>query len=152
MHVDLTLVVRGAAGEHPTVDHGRLERRRVPELDRIDRLDVVVAVDEGGRGVRGVEPVAVDDRVAAGRGDLDVLEADPAQVVSDPLGGAAAVLAVLGQAGDAGDPQERRYESRRSSAWSSSQASTTGSMAAGLVVVMTAMVCEPDVPRRRGRT
>ena len=73
--VDLALVVGCAAGQHPVADDDRLERRRGPQLERVDRLDVVVAVDEDRRGAGGVEPVGVDDRVAAGLGDLDVLEA-----------------------------------------------------------------------------
>ena len=80
MHVDLALVVRRAAAEHPAVAGDRLERRRLPELDRVDGLDVVVAVDQRRRLAGGVEPVAVDDRMAAGLGDLDVLEPDPPHV------------------------------------------------------------------------
>ena len=58
MGVDLALVVRGAARQHAAVLDDRLERRRRPEVERIDRLDVVVAVDDHRRGVRGMQPVA----------------------------------------------------------------------------------------------
>ena len=61
---------------------------RLPHVERVDRLDVVVAVDEHGRGAGGVEPVGVDDRVAAGLGDLHVLEADRA--ISSPASHSAA--------------------------------------------------------------
>ena len=60
------------------VANERLERGRLPQLDRVDRLDVVVAVHEDRRGALGVEPVRVDDRVAPRRRDVDMLEADPA--------------------------------------------------------------------------
>ena len=55
---DVALVVDGAAGVQlgtvRAVDPGRLERRVHPQLRRVDRLDVVVAVDEGdGRAVVG---------------------------------------------------------------------------------------------------
>ena len=50
---DVALVVDGAAGVQlgavGTLDHGRLERRVHPELQRVDRLHVVVAVDERDR-------------------------------------------------------------------------------------------------------
>ena len=50
--MELALVVGRAPGEHPVADDDRLERRRVPELERVDGLDVVVAVDDDRRGVR----------------------------------------------------------------------------------------------------
>ena len=82
--VDLALVVGRAAREDPVADDDRLERRRRPQVERVDRLDVVVAVDDDRRGVRRVEPVGVDDRVAAGLADLDVLEAGRGQGVGQP--------------------------------------------------------------------
>ena len=63
----LALVVDGAAGPALAVDDHRVERRRGPLLERVDRLHVVVAVDQHGRRRRpGVQPVAVDRRTAAG--------------------------------------------------------------------------------------
>ena len=106
VHVDLTLVIRRAAGEHPAVDHGRLEGRRLPQIERIDRLDVVVAVDQGGRRVGRAQPVAVHDGMTRRVRHLDVVDADPAQVVRDPLRGAPAVGGVLRKGGDARDPEE----------------------------------------------
>jgi hypothetical protein len=47
---DLGLVVGRAARVEPLVPQRRLERRGIPELDRIDGLDVVVVVEEQ-RGV-----------------------------------------------------------------------------------------------------
>ena len=112
--VDLALVVGRAAGEHPVADDDRLERRRRPQLERVDRLDVVVAVDDDRRGVRGVEPVGVDDRMAAGLGDLDVLQAGRGQRVGQPVGGGTAVVGVGRERRDARDAQERlvRLEAR----------------------------------------
>ena len=93
--VDLALVVGGAAADQPmAVDH-RLERAVRPQLERVDRLDVVVAVDEDGRRALGVQPVAVDDRMAAGLADLDVLDAGSRSVVGEPLGGPPDVRGVL---------------------------------------------------------
>ena len=64
--VGLALVVGRAAGEHPTADDDRLEGRRRPQVQRIDRLDVVMAVDQDRRRSGRVEPVRIDDRMAAG--------------------------------------------------------------------------------------
>ena len=68
VHVQLALVVAGAARVHDVVLVPRLERRPDPLVERIGRLDVVVAVDQDGGLVRaGMEPVGGDHRVAAGR-------------------------------------------------------------------------------------
>ena len=64
LHV--ALAVRGAAGQHPAVLDDGHEGRRLPQVDRVHRLDVVVAVDEHGGLAGGVQPVGVDDGVAAG--------------------------------------------------------------------------------------
>ncbi len=88
VHVQLPLVVPAATGVHDVVLVPRLERRTDPLLQRINRLDVVVAVDQDGGLVRsGVEPVGGDHRVAAGLGQPRVLETDGRERVRDPLRG-----------------------------------------------------------------
>ena len=90
----------------------------VHSVERVDRLHVVVAVDEDRRRALGMEPVAVDDRVAGGLADLDVLDARRPQRVGEPLGRGAAVRGVGRDRGDARDPQERlvgRRAARRGS-------------------------------------
>ena len=57
----------------------------------IDRLDVVVAVDDHGRRIGRVEPVRVDDGMAAGLERLGVLDAGRCQRVDQPLGRTPAV-------------------------------------------------------------
>ncbi len=49
---DLALVVGRAASQDLAVPLHRLEWGRVPFIERFDRLDVVVAVDQHGRSVR----------------------------------------------------------------------------------------------------
>ena len=85
------LVVARAAGEDATVLDDGLERRPAPLVERIDRLDVVVGVGDRGRRALGMQPVGVDDRMAAGLGHLDVLEPGRPQVIGEPLGRARAV-------------------------------------------------------------
>ncbi len=105
--VDLALVVGGAAADQPmAVDH-RLERVGAPLCERVDRLDVVVTVDEDGRSAIGVQPIAVDHRMAAGLADLDVLDTGSTHLVREPLGGPTDVRGVLRQRRDAGDAEER---------------------------------------------
>ena len=59
----LALVVDGAPGPALAVDDDRGEGRRRPGIERVDRLHVVVAVDQDGRGAgAGMQPVAVDGR------------------------------------------------------------------------------------------
>ena len=49
VHEHLALVVGRAARVDLAVADRRLERRRLPQVERIDRLHVVVAVEENGR-------------------------------------------------------------------------------------------------------
>jgi hypothetical protein len=67
---ELPFVVHRSASEDLSVAHGWLERRRCPQLERLRRLDIVVAVDENGRRAGRVPPLADDNRVAGGRIDL----------------------------------------------------------------------------------
>ena len=77
VHEHLALVVGGAARVDLAVAHRRLERRAGPQIDRIDRLHVVVAVEEDRRLARRVQPVAVDDRIARRVDEPHVLHARP---------------------------------------------------------------------------
>ena len=97
----LALVVGGAATDHdlravvPGQDL-RVERVVVPELERVDRLHVVVAVEEQRRP-RAVALVADHHRMAGGVAHAGV-EADLAQVGGVPLG-AGAGLGGIGRVG-----------------------------------------------------
>ena len=50
--IGVPLVVDRPATVDPAVAHDRLERRRLPELERIRRLDVEVAIEEHCRRIR----------------------------------------------------------------------------------------------------
>ena len=108
VEVDLALVVGRAASEHPVADDDGLERRRGPQVERVDRLHVVVAVDEDrGRVGAGMEPVRVDDRVAGRLLDGHVLGAGTFERSGEPGCRCTAVVTMLRQRRDARDPQER---------------------------------------------
>jgi hypothetical protein len=96
VHDELPFVVGSAAGVDPTADHRRLEGRCLPQLDRIDRLNVVVAVDQYRRFPGGTEPLAVDDRVPVGLVQLDASTTGAVQPTLHPLRSLAHVLRVLG--------------------------------------------------------
>jgi hypothetical protein len=85
----LALVVGGAAAKQVfravlAGDHARLERIAVPQLQRIDRLHVVMAVEQQVRAVSG-QIVSHHHRVSFGRRHTGV-EADPGQVFGQPSG------------------------------------------------------------------
>ena len=76
-------------------------------FERIDRLHVVVAVEEDRRRAGRAQPVAVDDGIARRLDQPDVLQADAAHLVAAPLGAAAHVAGVLGQRADARNREQR---------------------------------------------
>ena len=82
VHEHLALVVGRAAGVDLAVADRRLERRRLPQVERIDRLHVVVAVEEDRRRARRAQPVAVDDRIARRLDQPHVLQSDAPHLVA----------------------------------------------------------------------
>ena len=85
VHEDLALVVCSATGVNLAFPDRRLKRRRLPEVEWIDRLHVVVPVKENSRRARCAKPVAIDHRVAGCLNQPHVLEPDPAQLFSGPF-------------------------------------------------------------------
>src|SRR5579875_2195887 len=106
VHVHLALVINGAARVKIAVAFGGLKGRRLPLVQRVGGLHVVMAIGEAGGLALGVQPVGVDKWMARGVDDLDVLHADAGELGGEPLGGAADVGLVLGQSGDGGNAQE----------------------------------------------
>ena len=87
VHEQLALVVAGAARVDALVLVARLERRSDPLVERVGRLDVVVAVDEHGRRVRPrhCSHSAVTIGWCARLVHRGALDADARQLVGDPL-------------------------------------------------------------------
>ena len=83
----------------------RLERRRLPLVQRIDRLHVIMAVKQHARTGNAVR-FADHHRMALGRAHVGG-KADAAQVGGDVLGGGAALLLVGRVGGNRGDAQQR---------------------------------------------
>ncbi len=105
-HEQLGLVVRDPAGEEPTVTLGQLERRRLPEVERVGRLDVEVRVaDDRGRGLRARARanLADDERPASVRGDGVGLSSRLANPSRNPLGCVDDVVSVVRVGAHRGD-------------------------------------------------
>ena len=103
---DLSLVVRRAAGVELAVADGGRERRRVPFLDRIGRLDVVVAVDQERRAAGDDGPLGPDHRMPVALDQVHHRAAQPGQLGAEPVGGAAGVLGMCGEGAHAGNGEE----------------------------------------------
>src|SRR5579862_4720166 len=63
-------------------------------------------ITKNGGLAGGVQPIAIDQRVAGGRNDLDILDAGAFQAIGDEVGGSLDVGLVLGQCADAGDAEK----------------------------------------------
>ncbi len=64
---NLSFVVRCAARKNVTVFQHRLERRRVPQLERIRRLNIIMAVDQNRRSAGAMFVTRPNDRMTCGR-------------------------------------------------------------------------------------
>jgi hypothetical protein len=106
VHVHLPLVVRRAAGVDVPVVDGGLEGRRAPKLQRIGRLDIVMAIAQHCRLTLRVEPVAINERITRGGDDVDILHAGTAQTFGHEMRGAGDVRLVFGKRADTGDAEE----------------------------------------------
>ena len=108
----LTFVVAGPARNDDLAAVGERrdawrERRRVPQIERIDRLHVVVAVEQHARAlaVALTATLAHDDRVTLGLPNAG-LKADAGQVLGHISSGRLTLLAVGGIGRDRLDAQE----------------------------------------------
>ena len=104
--VQLALVVHDAARVEPAVALLERIRIRLPELERVRRLDVDVPVDEhrGRRAVRRRD-VADDQRLCVGRDDFGC-PARPAHELGEPVGGGPHVPGALRVGADARNPNQ----------------------------------------------
>ena len=108
VHEHLTLVVGRAAPEQLVTPHGRLERRALPQLQRIDRLHVVMAVDDDHRSAFALgRPMRKDSRMACRLPDLHVGESRLAGPVGKPFGAGTHIARVAGIGTDRRDTQPR---------------------------------------------
>jgi hypothetical protein len=103
---DLALVVRRSAAEQEATLLARLERRCRPAVEGVDRLDVVVSVEEDGWLAGRVQPIRVDDRVPGGLDNFGMLEPDRGILRGQMFRGPPNVIDMVGLTRDARDAQE----------------------------------------------
>ena len=93
----LPLVVDRPTSIEVAVPLRGLKRRRKPLVQRVRRLDVVMAVGQAGRLPGGMQPISINQRVTGGFDDPDIFEANARQLGGQALGGPADVTFVLGK-------------------------------------------------------
>ena len=110
MNKGLSLIIGRAAGkEVVTVGagaHGRFKGGRLPQRQRIDRLDIVVTINQDSRLVRtGMQPIRVDQGMPRGLDDLHMFQPALLHIGDQPLGSLHHVGLVGRNRTDAGDAQ-----------------------------------------------
>src|SRR3989449_527613 len=104
----LPFVVRRPPGEQLGVAHRGLEGRRGPLVERVGRLDVVMAVQQQRRCPGYVRSDAPHDRMSAAREELYLAAAQPPQFAGDPLRRGATIGVVRREGRDRRDAEEIR--------------------------------------------
>src|SRR5207302_5144579 len=103
---DLALIVRCASGKNIAVLQNRLERRRIPQLQGIGRLHVIMSVDQYC-AASGLMFVSRPNNWVAFRGYELRLQADAVQLLHQPVCALAQLLLVLIIGRNTWKPQER---------------------------------------------
>jgi len=103
---DLPLVVLRPAREKPAAPPGRLEWRRGPGTERIDRLNIVMPVEKHRGPVGLARTLREDEGFRAGRGQFGV-KAVPPQARGDPVGTIQTVLLARRIGTDTRETQKR---------------------------------------------
>ena len=106
----LALVVVGAAAEDLPVDDGRFERGRAPLADRVDRLNVVMSVDQNRRRAGDFGRLTENKRVCLRLDDIGGKPEFAVENVGEPFGHPAHVRFMLRLGADARNP--KRFEPR----------------------------------------
>jgi hypothetical protein len=103
---DLPFIVGRSTSQQLTVLPDGFEWRRLPQLQGIDRLDIIVAVEKNRRLARRPQPVGNDHRVSGRVDDLGILQPDPLVLLGEVAGGAAHVAGVFRLARNARDTEK----------------------------------------------
>src|SRR5713101_2593479 len=103
MDEDLSLVVDRAPSVKLTFANVRLERRRLPGVDGIDGLYVMMPVDEQGRLARRVPPLREHRGMPGGGKNHHPIRSSPLELSDQMLGALSDVVHVLGRARNRGN-------------------------------------------------
>src|SRR5216684_1487669 len=99
----LALVVGSTASKKIAVAHRRFERRRRPEIERLGRLHIIVAIEENRWLTRSFQRLGVYERMEIRGHDFNRFKSSGAQMVGNPARSALDIRLVLGFGTDTGD-------------------------------------------------
>ncbi len=108
VHVHLPFVVGRTAGVNISIAQNGLKRRRLPQLQRIGRLHIVMPITQHRRLSWSVQPIGVNQRMLGRGNDRDVLKPRARQAIGDKFRGPVDVSFILRQRADARNPQKRK--------------------------------------------
>src|SRR5712691_10325208 len=91
----LALVVAGPTAVDVVATDRWLKRGRIPQINRINRLHVVVSINKYRRLAACLEPIAIHERMTLCRDHLNVLKTDVFQLVSSVLRSTANITCML---------------------------------------------------------
>ena len=108
LHVgeELSFVVAGAAAVEIVVLDNGIKGRCLPLGERFGRLDIIVSIDKNGGPATGTLPRCIDDGVALGGQDTNLLKTDAAQVSRQPRRASAEIAGVPWLVADAWEADE----------------------------------------------
>ena len=90
----------------------RLERRGSPKIQRIDRLHVIVAVEQDARRFAASRRNTADDHRTSGGWTLRCLESEIAELCDQPIRGPLAIREMRGKSGNRRESTEKRTAGR----------------------------------------
>jgi hypothetical protein len=105
MRQHLALVIRGSASVKIAVPSGRLERGRLPEIQWVRWLNVIMAIYQDGRCPLHRGRFGKNQRMAGRFNDFGG-QAEFSETLGHPIGGASIVLPAGRIRADAWDPQQ----------------------------------------------
>jgi hypothetical protein len=95
VHDELSLVIRRAATMDDVADHDSAEGWMHPLIDGVNRLHIVMTVDERGGCSGCAKPLAIDDRMAVCLKDSSLSDPDVIECSDELLGTATHVVFVF---------------------------------------------------------
>src|SRR5579883_479506 len=102
----LSFVIRCATRVEIVALDAWLKRWSVPEFQRINRLHIIMPIQQDSGLTRGLQPFAINEWMALGRNDFNGRQAGAAQVIGNELGSALNVSAMFREGTDAGNTEQ----------------------------------------------
>src|SRR5215216_3471679 len=100
MRKHLALIIRGTPAIEMIAAHHACKWWRLPLVQRVCRLNIVVTIDYYRRTIRRPKPIGIDDWMAARRNNHDPLHSDLTQMACEPLRTSADIAGILASRAD----------------------------------------------------